>query len=184
MLVSGLRQRLARTICQHPLTCSPKSPKRLLTQRGAIIWICKNSTLSSLSPPPLLSVVFFCSAFSPPQAVPVDALAQMCFSLLSIVRPLLSLLSVSSLSLSLLSRSFSLSSPLFLLLTEDSLLSSLFVFVGPLHLSRSSSSFCLFHFFSLYFYIFIFVLPFHLSHSSSIFFLYSPLDPLANELEQ
>ena len=87
-------------------------------------------------------------------------------------------------SLSLLSRSFSLSSPLFLLLTEDSLLSSLFVFVGPLHLSRSSSSFILFHFFSLYFYIFIFVLPFHLSHSSSIFFLYSPLDPLANELEQ
>ena len=84
MLVSGLRQRLARTICQHPLTCSSKSPKRLLTQKVAIIGICKNSTLSSLSPPPLLSVVFFCLAFSPPQAVPVDALAHMCFSLSSI----------------------------------------------------------------------------------------------------
>ena len=144
MLVSGLRQRLARTICQHPLTCSPKSPKRLLTQRGAI-GICKNFTLSSLSPPPLLSVVFFCLAFSPPQAVPVDALAHMCFSLSSIYFSVFALSISLSTHLCLLFRPLSLNVLSLLILVSlavclSSLSSVALCSLSPLRLSSLSLS--------------------------------------------
>ena len=82
MLVSGLCQRLARTICQHPLAaprvprgCSPKGERE---EFGRISLFRHSLTPSSLR--------FLVLSRSLPTsiAVPVDSLAHICFSLSSI----------------------------------------------------------------------------------------------------